>query len=177
MIIFDLDGTLADIEHRRHFVERDHPINEKKRLSEISLDSNVEIDPNQYFWKPDWKAFFEACDQDKYNVPVFEVLRTLRQQYEVEIWSGRCESVRKKTEKWIASYQPYLGWADKIPLKMRPIRDYTPDEQLKERWLDEHIASGGKPIEFVFDDRAKVIKFWRRRGIFVFDCNQTGKEF
>lgn len=60
---------------------------------------------------------------------------------------------------------------------MRPIGDNTPDDQLKERWLDEHIVGSGKQIDFVFDDRPKVVRMWRRRGIFVFDVNQSGKEF
>ena len=62
-------------------------------------------------------------------------------------------------------------------LKMRPIGDNTADDQLKERWLDEHLAQGRNPIQFVFDDNPNAVRMWRRRGIFVFDVNQSGKEF
>ncbi len=41
---------------------------------------------------------------------------------------------------------------------------------------DEAIAQG-KTIDFVFDDRPKVIRMWRRRGIFVFNCCQHDREF
>jgi len=29
----------------------------------------------------------------------------------------------------------------------------------------------------VFDDRKRVVDMWRRNGIWVFDCNQSGQEF
>lgn len=179
MIIFDLDGTLADCEHRRHFIDRYHPINEKKRLSEISLENNPEPEINGWSWKPNWKAFFESCDQDK---PIDASIITLRrhsQHDDVQIWSGRCESVREKTIGWFHHNIPGFAptyWFQKN-LRMRPKGDSTPDDQLKESWLDDHIANGRQPIQMVFDDRPKVVRMWRRRGIFVFDCNQSGKEF
>jgi phosphoglycolate phosphatase-like HAD superfamily hydrolase len=163
MIIFDLDGTLADCEHRRHFVERSE--------------------------KPDWRAFFEACDQDNLIEPTAIILLNLwiKQGEIIEIWSGRSEAVRKKTETWLQE-NIFSHGIEMCPLKMRPIGDYTPDDELKERWLNERCSDlmearieGRMPtkhdIEFVFDDRPKVVDMWRRRGIFVFDCNQSGKEF
>jgi hypothetical protein len=187
MIIFDLDGTLADCEHRRHLVDRYHPINEKRRLSEISLERSPHPEPNPYIWRPDWPAFYEACDKDLPITPVIHMLEYIGEGKEygsdtplvdydgVEIWSARCESVRKKTEKWLSIHLRYYS-PDKIKLKMRPVRDYTPDDQLKEKWLDEAIAEG-KTIDFIFDDRPKVIEMWRRRGIFVFNCCQHSERF
>lgn len=175
MIIFDLDGTLADCEHRRHFVERSHPTNENKRLSEISLEKSPPIDPFYQGWRPDWKAFYEACDKDELIIPVAEIYDRLWKQSDYydcfEIWSGRCESVRKKTEKWLEKHSIYYS-----SLKMRPIGDSTPDDQLKEMWLHDAKLKGEK-IDFVFDDRPKVIRMWRRHGIFVFNCFQHDKEF
>ena len=147
MIIFDLDGTLADCEHRRHFVDGTRST-------------------------PDWKSFYEACDEDEPIEAVSKIFDDLAVDNEIEIWSGRCESVREKTLEWFCNYIPYSGQK----IKMRPIGDNTPDDQLKERWLDE-VVRENRTIEFVFDDRPKVVRMWRRRGIFVFDCNQSGKEF
>jgi hypothetical protein len=59
---------------------------------------------------------------------------------------------------------------------MRPIGDHTPDDELKERWLKEALAEG-KTIEYVFDDRPKVVRVWRKHGIFVFNCCQHEEEF
>ena len=182
MIIFDLDGTLADCEHRRHFVD--------PRLSGFECVSHARIygidEATQRWvnletgkrWKPDWKAFYEACEEDFIFTPVRSVLIQYCHR-EVEIWSGRCESVRKKTESWLSKniFDDDFKKFKNIKLKMRPVGDSTPDDILKEKWLDEHIARGGRPIEFVFDDRPKVVRMWRRRGIFVFDVNQSGKEF
>jgi len=175
MIIFDLDGTLADCEHRRHFVDPS-----KIPILQIGED----FDP-KHLWKPDWKAFYEACDKDKPIYPTIKIFErfdgTIGWDHGVKIWSGRCESTRNKTIEWLRiniNAWPEYSEDEIISdiLKMRPIGDNTPDDELKERWLDEAITEE-KAIDFVFDDRPKVVRMWRRRGIFVFDCNQTGKEF
>lgn len=203
MIIFDLDGTLADCEHRRHFVRRTktwvHEGNHFGKEFEGCYGYQM-LDDNGKISVPDWKSFYEACDQDKPIVPVIEILdgiyqNTINFWEEVQIWSGRCESVREKTVKWLEENILWDGLGSHIKLKMRSIGDYTPDDELKERWLDEYIASmwpklepaseekEGKifhrknPIEFVFDDRPKVVRMWRRRGIFVFNCCQNEEEF
>jgi hypothetical protein len=191
MIIFDLDGTLADCEHRRHLVDRNHPINEKKRLPEISLIATCDPDPNQYVWKPDWKSFYESCDKDIPIEPTCHVFRqmilTWPEDYTpIQIWSGRCESVRDKTVKWIKNW--IQACFNDSKLKMRPIGDNTPDDQLKERWLDARCDDLYSPdlieknyankhdIEMVFTSDPATVKMFRRRGIFVFNCCQHDKE-
>ena len=191
MIIFDLDGTLADCEHRRHFVD---PC---KNLISTGGIGECDFRPG---WKPDWQAFYEACDKDVPIEPVCDVFRKTMMHNKAlnthgwEIWSGRCESVRDKTLKWLVeNLCPYFNldryWNNR--LKMRPIGNTESDEVLKERWLDEMIQNsigkfmlkektehqGVNEIDFVFDDRPKVIRMWRRRGIFVFNCCQHDEEF
>jgi len=88
-VIFDLDGTMALIEHRKHFVECD-----KK-------DQN-------------WDAFYEACDQDLPNPDIIELFRNLTDNtkdpedekdiYKVLIFSGRSEAVREKTVQWLSRH-------------------------------------------------------------------------
>ena len=132
-IIFDLDGTLALINHRRHFVEGE---------------------------KKDWDAFFQACLKDEPNIPIIKLAHELHDAgNSIEIWSGRSDVVKKETVFWLAYYV-----LDRFKLKMRPKGDFTPDDVLKEQWLNE------SPQEFkdnliVFDDRDKVVAMWRRRGI------------
>lgn len=178
MIIFDLDGTLADCEHRRHFVDPEYCMDYLKGCCDN--DKYCEVNTGQYF-KPDWKAFYEACEDDKPILPVRDILWALNPyKNKIAIWSGRCESVRDKTIKWLIDHI-FLGnfiTMDQIELKMRPIGDNTPDDQLKERWYDLHNVEHPRDnIEFVFDDRPKVVRMYRRRGIFVFDCNQNGGDF
>ena len=180
MIIFDLDGTLADCQHRMHFVDSRNLC--KWIHSEAGEYYTQGLHGKKTNWKPDWKAFYEACDQDKPVKPVLDAFIHLTQgepfNQDIQIWSGRCESVREKTLKWLVNLtgycEDYEYWNRR--LKMRPINDYTPDDQLKEKWLDAAIAEG-KRIEFVFDDRPKVVRMWRRRGIFVFNCCQHDEEF
>lgn len=150
MIIFNLDGTLADCEHRRHFVD-----------------------------VADFESFYEAFDKDTPIEAVCKIFDDLAVDNDIQIWSCRCESIRQKTLDWLYNYVPYSSQI----LKMRPIGDNTPYHELKEKWLDEYINSneyvknvfqnrGKSPIHFVFDSDHESIKMWRRRGVFVFDCNQ-----
>ena len=188
-VIFDLDGCLACPEHRRHFVDPTKANCEllpdgKWYYKDVMLMSHP---PQRKRFIPEWKSFFEACDKDEPILPVIEVIRSLHsldyygKQLDVHIWSGRCESVRFKTENWLDNNGITYN-----SLKMRPIGDNTPDEVLKERWLNERCADLLTPglenpirhdIEFVFDDRPKVVRMWQRRGIFVFNCLQGDHEF
>lgn len=185
MIIFDLDGTLADCEHRRHYVDLN-----KNRCPSCKPPFASRIDSeklpcpdcgfNASRWRPDWQAFYEACDEDKPILPVINALKWAIQNEIFEIWSGRCESVREKTLDWICKHTKSdivdRTYFNQI-LKMRPRGDSTPDDELKERWLDHLIANSCKTVECVYDDRPKVVRMWRRRGIFVFNCNQNDEEF
>jgi phosphoglycolate phosphatase-like HAD superfamily hydrolase len=82
IIVFDLDGTIALIEHRRHFVEGK---------------------------KKNWRKFFQASVDDPPNQPVIEVLRSLyRTEHEIWISSGRSDEVREQTVQWLQSHEvPY----------------------------------------------------------------------
>ncbi len=188
MIIFDLDGTLADCEHRRHFVDAEKNFN----LSFVQ-PGNINSPPWGWYtqsgerWKPDYKSFYEACHKDNLIFPTAELFSRICYEEDygysldyVNVWSGRCESVRKKTEKWLNYFFPEIPekyWEQ--GLKMRPIGDSTPDDVLKEKWLDDTIIEtkwGNKiPIDFVFDSDPDCIKMWRRRGVFVFNCQQDGE--
>lgn len=180
MIIFDLDGTLADCEHRRHFVV-------KQKKPECTCD------PESYGYdgqpcamydyldcKPDWQAFYEACDKDtviSQTRCLFDFVAMNGHAHQIQIWSGRCESVREKTIAWLKNWS--FGFAVHpfdIILKMRPIGDNTPDDQLKEKWLDEALANS-QMVNFVFDSCQDSIAMWRKRGIFVFNVNQSEQEF
>lgn len=74
IIIFDLDGTLALIEHRQHHVQ-----SKKKR----------------------WREFFAACVDDIPNEPLIILLRTLYPTFTIYIVSGRSDEVRSQTEAWL----------------------------------------------------------------------------
>lgn len=186
MIIFDLDGTLADCEHRTYLID---PSKNKdyQHIGGRWIDPSIILlsdPPRPKVFIPDWNAFYEACDKDEPVEEVLNVWTHLSQgepyNQDIEIWSGRSEKVREKTLKWLCDhlggyFEDDVGYWNRR-IRMRPIGDSTPDEVLKKRWLDEALSEG-RTIEYVFDDRPKVVRMWRENGIFVFDCNQKGEEF
>ncbi len=199
MIIFDLDGTLANCEHRMYLVDRmrDHPDYYRNPCDTCADGSHHKSAPQIHkqtgeIWKPDYVAFDQACDNDtliKSTGDLFHYMQ--RCDHKVQIWTGRSESVREKTIEWLID-KLRIDYCSRFcttkDLKMRPIGDFTPGEDLKERWLNERCAdlitaqiegrnAINHDIDFVFDDGEESIDMWRRRGIFVFDCNQTGMEF
>ena len=74
-VIFDLDGTLANAEHRVH-----HLTGEVK----------------------DWRAFYADCVADEPVVPVVETMRAMMAAgHEVQIWTGRSAEVADETCHWL----------------------------------------------------------------------------
>ena len=136
LVIFDLDGTLSDSTHREHYVKR--PVGQK-----------------------DWDSFHAAAVYDPPKDAVLHTFLALQSAgHEIEIWTGRDEKYQAETLDWLAFngiYNPTL--------KMRPTGDFTHDNELKSRWLDEHIGERGKRVNMVFEDRQRVVDMWRGRGI------------
>tara|TARA_B100001113_G_scaffold347795_1_gene340729 strand:+ start:816 stop:1262 length:447 start_codon:yes stop_codon:yes gene_type:complete len=136
-IIFDIDGTIADCEHRRKFVDGSQPKDWDKFRDETVNDT-----PNQW-----------VCDIAK---------RHFEQGDQVGFFSARNESQREVTEKqirdWTGIQNPNLF--------LRPDGDFEPDEVFKSKLADKFEDLGGK-IDIVFDDRQKVVDMWRARGTTV----------
>jgi hypothetical protein len=74
LVVFDIDGTLANIEHRLDYV-RSKPKN--------------------------WKAFDAGIPNDKVNLPVAEVFTSMLFHHYIVLASGRNERSRKATEDWL----------------------------------------------------------------------------
>lgn len=144
--VFDLDGTLARIEHRRHFITK---------------------------FPKDHRAFYAACDKDEPNHPVIAALHAhVAAGHHVEIWSGRSNEVRDKTEQWLATH----GIDPARLTHMRAAGDFTKDHVLKRAWL---AASPLRPAA-IYDDRPSVVAMWRAEGVACFqvdagDWDESGK--
>lgn len=74
LYVFDLDGTLANIDHRLPLIKGP---------------------------KKDWDAFFEACDQDQPVEWVIDLMHCCVYSGNLLILSGRNASVRAKTLDWL----------------------------------------------------------------------------
>lgn len=146
LYIFDIDGTLADNSHRKHFVEK--------------RDDSLED------WKPDWRAFEAACGSDAPNYPVIRTLGKIWQAMsEVWFFTGRSEKSREVTMQWLA-YNTPLGFD--IPnhhLVMRMDGDTRPDHVIKQEMLDAMLP---EDRDRLIDDRNAVVNMWRRNGVACF---------
>tara|TARA_A100001388_G_C28768848_1_gene502520 strand:+ start:1639 stop:2094 length:456 start_codon:yes stop_codon:yes gene_type:complete len=139
VIIFDVDGTIADVEHRRHLVNGDKG------------------------FKADWTAFREATVDDTPVQWVCDIAkRHIAQGDEVAFFSARNESEREITEKQISEW---IGDGHN-GVFLRPNGDYRPDEVFKSELADRFEKIGGH-IDLVYDDRNKVVDMWRQRGTTV----------
>lgn len=78
IVIFDLDGTLALIDHRVHLIS--------------GADK-------------DWNAFYQACDKDDPYEAVCAMARALQLNgYKLWVVSGREDTVRQKTVAWLEAH-------------------------------------------------------------------------
>lgn len=138
IIIFDLDGTLANIDHRMKYIEGG---------------------------RRDWDEFFENCDKDMPIESICTLYRVLsKTDYSLRIWTGRSETVKDKTKKWLEKFD-----IDYDELRMRPEEDYRPDYELKKEWVQE---VGKDRIKLVFEDRPQVIEMWREIDVRVVEVSQ-----
>lgn len=164
LYIFDLDGTLADLKHRRHYVEKPLCYNCQIKSWPTSKPlscTNCAILRDKF--KPNWDAFHAACVNDTLIEPVAKLLISLaRSGADIWVWSGRMETVRNETVQWFEQYE-FLHLIK--GLRMRPAKDYTVDHVLKESWLKSLSPEDRARLVCVFDDRNQVVDMWRRNGV------------
>ena len=142
-VIFDIDGTLADVRHREHFVQGE---------------------------EKDFDSFFAAMDKDLVNYPIADLFyRHIQYEDQIILCSGRPDTYRDVTQKWLKeelmsylakTYMPEKLHCDIPNLLMRPSEKlYTPDWIIKQEILDgilKHVDKSN--IMYAVDDRAQVVK-------------------
>ena len=156
-IIFDLDGTLADISER------------KEKAQWKSNDKAM-----------DWDIFFdpENIKLDKPKEAVIKCAQMFHKQgYKIVIFSGRNDRMWERTVEWLewndVPYDLLVMRPDKFQGRTWPVAEYNPatpdmrympDEKLKKAMLDEFIEDIND-VYLVVDDRDKVVKMWRSLGL------------
>ena len=139
LVVFDLDGTLADDSHRLPLILQTDPADRT------------------------WPAYFAACSDDPPIAPTITILQHFYYEgYRVEIWTGRSETVRRETTRWLWGHNAYSHL-----LRMRPADDFRPNLELKAEWL---AASDRLPV-MVFEDQAKYVSWWLAQGLPVFQVH------
>lgn len=114
-IIFDIDGTVASCEHRRHFVA-----GKVKNWKEFNARMGDDTPINQTIWLND-------VISDMWPLPIF-------------ITTGRSEDERKVTETWLKNNKVHYN-----RMFMRPSGDYRQDAIVKREMLDQIRALGFEP--------------------------------
>ena len=137
--IFDIDGTLADLSHRLHFIQGE---------------------------KKDWAGFFAGCEEDEPISEVIQVVRALAHYgcHKIIMITGRSDEIKGKTLTWLVENNVPC---DK--LYMRKAGDHREDSIVKSELLDEVLAGVQLSyIAGVFEDRQQVVDMYRARGLRVF---------
>lgn len=108
VVVFDIDGVLADVRHRLHFVS--------------SRPKN-------------WRAFFAAAAEDGELRAGTDLLRSLQADHEIRYLTGRPERLRAVTRQWLAQYGlPTDPLAMRPHRDFRPSRVFKRDQL--QQWLD-----------------------------------------
>ena len=157
-VIFDLDGTLANIDSRR----------------DISMKPNGKLD---------WDIFAapnSILALDKPNAPVIKMAQMFKADgFKIVIFSGRNDRGFDATVQWLNDFKvPFdllVMRPDKFKDKSWPIANgnpatpdmrFMPDEILKKVMLDTFVDIND--VFLVVDDRDKVVKMWRDLGLNTF---------
>lgn len=156
-VIFDLDGTLALCDHRRHHVTGDFK---------------------------NWDAFFAECDKDTVNGPIARLFRFYRDSPDHRVWilSGRSGDAvtHDKTVEWLKRNDLYpprdltntnIVDPKRSRFKMRQHGDKRPDVEVK-REMVQRLGLTPENTEIVFDDRNCMVAAWRLWG---FQCCQVAE--
>jgi len=161
VILCDLDGTLADVNHRLPYIK--NPDGTLKPYAER-----------------DWDSFNKACVDDTPNKDVIAIMESLIRgrwmgcnvcgSYErkVYILSGRNDVVRAETVDWLQRHVDEDWDYDEL-LVMRKADDRRPDTEVKLDMVRE-LDLTPDDVLCVLDDRQCVVDMWRENG---FRCLQV----
>lgn len=181
LYIFDLDGTLALIDHRRHHVQLidGSAVTVSGNTAGIYRGPNLKIPGDAWVefpitgtWSyaqsdvkftPNWDKFYAECVNDQPNIPVIKTLTWLTMFADIYIFSGRSDIVQKETVEWLVKHGVEFNY-----MLMRKDGDYTPDHELKLSWYHTLSAYDQQRLVAIFDDRDKVVAMWRELGLTCF---------
>lgn len=107
-IVFDIDSTLANTDHRHHFITEGSPKN--------------------------WDAFFEAAVDDTPITHAVTIYKALVKCNSIEFWTGRPERYRITTRKWLRKHIGSI--TESCVLKMRAKGDFRDDDIIKPEFID-----------------------------------------
>ena len=137
IIVFDIDGTIADCTHRLHHVKKDNP---------------------------DWKAFFEDCVNDTPIENMCDMSIVLSECYDIIFCTGRSEECREQTEKWLNKHVNTNTVLMRKEGDHRP--DTVVKKELLEEFLKKQNLTKDHVVT-IYEDRQSVVDMWRDNGYHV----------
>lgn len=143
IVLFDIDGTIADNSHRLHYVEHEA----------FREDSH----------KSDWNSFLHP-DNVKKDAPITHMIELGRKFYEtggyaIHLLTGRQESLRGITTAWLYRH----GFTFYSNFHMRKDNDFRVDYEVKKEIITMNYNLSD--IFIAIDDRQPVIDMMRQLGI------------
>ena len=156
IIIFDLDGTLANVEERRSMANAA----KAKVLADVThpyADKELVQQANDAWWH-EWEGVPANIQYDRPSV-VADILRAFFAlgRFHIVIFSGRNGRLRDVTLRWLDKYNIHFD-----DFYIRPAGDNRPDDVLKNEMLMSQPESWRRRVRVIFDDRDKVVKEWKK---------------
>lgn len=147
-VFCDIDGTIANNDHRSGFVNR-------AELEKVGK-------------KPDWEKYNSLMADDTPKALIISIFLelTVVMNRKAVLLTGREEVYREVTVVWLKKYSVYYD-----ALYMRAAKDYRPDNIVKKELLMQAMVDGFGPWVFL-DDRNSVVKMWRDEG---YTCLQVAE--
>jgi len=148
VIFVDIDGTLSNLDHRLHYIQQE---------------------------EKDWDSFFDSVIGDSVREPIRDWVNNLYDAgYYILVVTGRSGTTFKDTERWLLLHARLKYHF----LVSRGVDDRRPDDQVKEGFLKAFDNHYGKDrIEFVIDDRPRVVEMWKKNGLKVYPVSDRDGEF
>ena len=169
--IFDVDGTLADCEWRRKFIQKkcvncgapEGKFPGQDNFSKVCIACGADIS------KKDWLSFFKGVGDDPPVAPIIRLAKLLSKTFDILVVSGRpIDLCGKATEAWLRQHLVLEG---RTPypqhLFLRNSGDKRPDTEVK---LEIAEMLPLDRIAYVIDDRSSVVQAWRSLGLTVLQC-------
>ena len=144
--IVDIDGTIANLDHRLHFIQA---ANTSQVYGSVSTK--------------DWNGFFEALSDDTpFNKIIISVNNLKRMGFTVLLLSGRSAHTGHATVEWL---QKYTIMFDHIFMRQTGVQ--RPDFEIKRELFNAMLHAGLRKdaIKIVIDDRESVCEVWRELGL------------
>lgn len=146
LVIFDLDGVLADVRHRLHYID---PLTKGKER--------------------DYERFNQACVNDTPIKSGIALMNTLLRSADVWIFTGRSEAVRENTVEWLLMHTQLTARMLETGLMMRRVGDRRRTRELKQEWYAGMLPVDRCRLIGVFEDHPDVVRMWRENHVPCFD--------